>query len=179
MGTVNPQLPDFGARKASTLFEPTVGSSALMSIFGLTDGALSCAGWVVLHEGSHGVVAELSGANVTEFDFIPVKLSGSGVRFASVSFEWEPGEIPSNEYALIHAAPPIAGTGLGLLGTGLWLTDLLPDNRYGKIAFAALQAGSAINGGIGEDDWATSQSPGKIQISPMVSGRFIRVQGKF
>ena len=128
-------------------FTPTVGSVALTSLVGITAGVLSYGGWVILHEGSHAVAIEAFGGNVKEFNFVPERLDDGRIRFASVTWEDPQGRISPREDALVSLAPNITGLTLGSVGTTLWATGNLPENRLLRTAFATFQIGASINGG--------------------------------
>jgi hypothetical protein len=129
-------------------FTPTAGSVALTSLVGLTSGALSYAGWIFLHEGSHAGLIEAFGGNVVEFNFLPERMPGGGVRFASVSWEDPERRIGEREHALVSLAPNLLGLAVGSAGTALWATDHLPEDRLLRTAFATFQLGASINGGL-------------------------------
>ena len=136
------EIPEIASQR------PLGARIGIAALTGAVSGAVSYVVWVLLHEGSHAVVAESVGANVTSFNFIPERREDGTIFFASVHMEYPAGQVTAHESGWIDLAPNITGLALGTLGTAAWAANALPDDALFRMVFATFQIGASINGGI-------------------------------
>lgn len=161
----------FGQGPGSNPGLTTGGRIAIATVTGLVSGAASYVVWVLLHEGSHAVVAESVGANVLSFNFIPERRPDNVIIFASVQMDFPAGEVTSHESGMIDLAPNITGLALGTLGTIAWATDALPNDPVWRMIFATFQIGASLNGGIngvwsGKEGLDVTKAVATFNLSP-------------
>jgi Peptidase M50B-like len=88
---------------------------------------------VTLHEGSHALAAKLVGAEVTEVRLFPPGIDPKVDKFR---FGWVyvRGLRGRNQRIFFYLAPKITDAIFLSAYTALYLTDSLPDNKYGQLA---------------------------------------------
>jgi hypothetical protein len=98
---------------------------------------------VVVHEGTHALVAKAFGAEIVRFQMLPGRHPTNGrFYFGYVQYR---GGLSLGEQTFFLLAPKISDlaalTGYGLLVA----TDALPDSRYGQLALVVLATGFWID----------------------------------
>ncbi len=92
---------------------------------------------VVLHEGSHALVAKMFGGEIVKFKVLPTTEKGR-FYFGYTAYK---GRLSRNQKTLFYLAPKLLDT--IMLGgfTGLVLGGALPENHYGRLALTVLATG--------------------------------------
>lgn len=98
---------------------------------------------VAIHEGSHALVAKLSGAEILKFKVLPSREPTTGAfYFGYVSYR---GKLSRGQKISFFTAPKFVD--LTLLGTyaALVFTNTIPENRYGRMAMAVFATGAWVD----------------------------------
>lgn len=98
---------------------------------------------VATHEGSHAIAAKIIGLEVTDFKVLPGWHPETGAFY--FGFTRVRGHMTKGEETFLNLAPKI--TNAIMLGSyALALNyDAMPENRYGRLAFAVLATGAWVD----------------------------------
>lgn len=99
--------------------------------------------WVIIHEGSHAIVAKAYGAKIIKFQILPGR-HPINKRFYFGYVQWR-GKMTTFQKIITGLAPKLPnllylGAYATLLGVGA-----LPENRYAQLAFAVFATGAVLD----------------------------------